>query len=48
MDARSSDRVSPIARALLKAREGDAAKICTPAGEEAIEALEIHNPEKLR
>ena len=40
--------VSPIARALLKAREGDAVKIRTPAGEETIEIVEIRYPEKTR
>jgi len=40
--------ISPIARALLKAREGDAAKIRTPAGEETIEVVEIRYPEKKR
>ncbi len=33
--------VSPIARALTKAREGDTVKLRTPAGEEALEILEI-------
>jgi transcription elongation factor GreB len=33
--------VSPIARALLKARVGDTVEIRTPAGREAIEVLEI-------
>jgi len=40
--------ISPIARALLKAREGDAVKIRTPTGEESIEVLEISYPEKKR
>jgi transcription elongation factor GreB len=40
--------ISPIARALLNAREGDAVKIRTPAGEETIEVLEIRYPEKKR
>ena len=33
--------ISPIARALLKAREGDMVEVRTPAGGEAIEVLEI-------
>jgi transcription elongation factor GreB len=40
--------ISPIARALLKASEGDAVKIRTPTGEETIEVLEIRYPEKRR
>jgi transcription elongation factor GreB len=37
--------VSPIARALLKAREGDAVTLSTPAGEEQLEVLEIRYEE---
>src|SRR4051812_33666966 len=33
--------VSPVARALLKAREGDVVNLTTPAGREALEVLEI-------
>ena len=33
--------ISPIARALLKAREGDAVELRTPAGIETLEVLEI-------
>jgi transcription elongation factor GreB len=33
--------ISPIARALTKAREGDTVKLRTPAGEELLEILEI-------
>ncbi len=33
--------VSPIARALLKAREGDAVQLRTPAGPETLEILEV-------
>jgi transcription elongation factor GreB len=33
--------VSPMARALLKAREGDTVTLRTPAGEERLEVLEI-------
>jgi transcription elongation factor GreB len=33
--------VSPVARALIKAREGDTVKLRTPAGEELLEVLEI-------
>jgi transcription elongation factor GreB len=36
--------VSPIARALLKAREGDAVRLRTPAGDEEIEILEVTYP----
>jgi|SRR5215467_5563348 len=37
--------VSPVARALLKAREGDAVTLRTPAGEETLEVLEIRYEE---
>jgi len=33
--------VSPVARALLKAREGDSVTLRTPAGDETLEVLEI-------
>ena len=33
--------VSPIARALLKAREGDTVTLHTPAGDEKLEILEV-------
>jgi transcription elongation factor GreB len=36
--------VSPIARALLKAREGDVVRLRTPAGEEKLEILEVDYP----
>ena len=36
--------VSPIARALLKAREGDEVKLATPAGVETIEMLRVDYP----
>lgn len=36
--------VSPIARALLKAREGDVVRLHTPAGEEKLEILEVDYP----
>ncbi len=36
--------VSPIARALLKAREGDEVALVTPAGVERIEVLQVHYP----
>jgi transcription elongation factor GreB len=36
--------VSPIARALLKAREGDEVLLHTPAGVERIEVLAVHYP----
>jgi transcription elongation factor GreB len=37
--------VSPIARALLKAREGDEVQLMTPGGAETIEVIEVHYPE---
>ena len=36
--------VSPIARTLLKAREGDELQLLTPAGVEPIEVLEVRYP----
>ena len=36
--------ISPIARALLKAREGDTVTLRTPAGEEKLEILEVRYP----
>jgi transcription elongation factor GreB len=36
--------ISPIARALLKAREGDEVKLSTPGGVEAIEVIEVRYP----
>jgi transcription elongation factor GreB len=36
--------ISPIARALLKAREGDVVKLVTPAGAHDIEILEVKYP----
>jgi transcription elongation factor GreB len=33
--------ISPIARALLKCREGDIVTLRTPAGEERLEVLEV-------
>ncbi len=36
--------ISPIARALLKAREGDEIKLLTPGGAETIEVLEVKYP----
>ncbi len=36
--------VSPIARALLKAREGDEVQLVTPGGVERIEVLEVRYP----
>ncbi|MDH3231716.1 MAG: transcription elongation factor GreB [Alphaproteobacteria bacterium] len=48
-EARSEDGeiswVSPVARALLKAEEGDTVEVRTPAGVEALEVLEINYPE---
>jgi transcription elongation factor GreB len=37
--------IAPIARALLKAREGDEVTLVTPAGHERIEVLEVRYPE---
>ena len=36
--------ISPIARALIKAREGDVVRFRTPAGEEQLEILEVDYP----
>ena len=36
--------ISPIARALLKAREGDVVKLQTPAGTQEIEVLSVRYP----
>lgn len=36
--------IAPIARALLKAREGDEVNLVTPAGSEKIEVLEVRYP----
>mgnify|MGYP000574259973 CR=1 FL=1 len=36
--------ISPIARALLKAREGDAVKLVTPLGVEEVEVLAVRYP----
>jgi transcription elongation factor GreB len=33
--------ISPIARALMKSREGDVVELRTPAGDEPIEVIEI-------
>jgi transcription elongation factor GreB len=38
--------ISPIARALLKAREGDVVKLVTPAGAQDVEVLRVSYPEK--
>jgi transcription elongation factor GreB len=37
--------VAPIARALLKAREGDEVSLATPGGTERLEVLEVRYPE---
>ncbi len=37
--------ISPIARALLKAREGDVVKLQTPAGVQEIEVLQVRYPD---
>src|SRR3954454_9583301 len=36
--------ISPIARALIKAREGDVVRLRTPAGDEQLEILEVDYP----
>jgi transcription elongation factor GreB len=36
--------ISPIARALLKAREGETVVLRTPAGEESLEIVEVRYP----
>jgi len=36
--------ISPIARALIKAREGDVVRLRAPAGEEQLEILEVDYP----
>ena len=38
--------VSPIARALLKAREGDEVTLMTPKGPQRIEVIEVRYPER--
>ena len=40
--------ISPIARALLKAREGDVVKLVTPVGVQEIEVLSVHYPKASR
>lgn len=37
--------ISPIARALLKAREGDAVKLVTPVGVQEVEVVSVRYPE---
>jgi len=44
-DAKRVSWVSPIARALLKAREGDTVDLNTPAGVETIEVVAIDYPD---
>jgi transcription elongation factor GreB len=36
--------ISPVARALLKAREGDTITLRTPAGVDTLDILEVHYP----
>jgi transcription elongation factor GreB len=36
--------ISPIARALIKARAGESVRLRTPAGEENLEILEVTYP----
>ena len=40
--------ISPIARALLKAREGEVVKLVTPVGVQEIEVLRVHYPQALQ
>jgi transcription elongation factor GreB len=40
--------ISPIARALLKARGGDVVKLVTPVGVQEIEVLSVHYPKALQ
>jgi transcription elongation factor GreB len=40
--------ISPIARALLKAREGDEVKLAAPGGVESIEVLAVRYPKPLK
>jgi transcription elongation factor GreB len=40
--------ISPIARALIKAREGDVVKLVTPVGVQEIEVLSVKYPEALQ
>jgi len=40
--------VSPVARALLKAREGDQVRLVTPVGVELIEVVQVRYPAPLR
>ncbi|HEX5373667.1 MAG TPA: transcription elongation factor GreB [Aquabacterium sp.] len=40
--------ISPIARALLKAREGDEVQLMTPGGLEKLEVLEVRYPAPLK
>lgn len=37
--------ISPVARALIKAREGDTVTLRTPGGVEELDILEVHYPE---
>ncbi|HRO80436.1 MAG TPA: transcription elongation factor GreB, partial [Alicycliphilus denitrificans] len=40
--------ISPVARALLKAREGDEVSLQTPAGTRTLEILSVHYPDPQR
>jgi transcription elongation factor GreB len=46
-DAGQVSWVSPIARALLKAREGDTVELATPNGPESIEVIAITYPDRI-
>jgi transcription elongation factor GreB len=46
LDARKVSWISPIAKALIKAREGDTVPLRTPHGVEQIDILEVRYPAK--
>jgi transcription elongation factor GreB len=46
-DAKRVSWVAPIARALLKAREGDSVELATPGGVETIDVIAIAYPEAI-
>ncbi len=46
LDSNRVSWISPIAKALIKAREGDTVALRTPAGVEQIDILEVRYPEK--
>ncbi|MNT73262.1 Transcription elongation factor GreA [compost metagenome] len=46
LDSNRVSWISPIAKALIKAREGDTVPLRTPAGMEQIDILEVSYPSK--